>query len=128
MFIHQIRWLRLVGWRSYGILADGNASNYPVRVIKSDDSNLSDVIEVSAGNFISMFLCADGTVWIYGTGYGNKAIQLLNQDGSTVTYRYFRWGKVYPVPSDGTVWAKGGNADGVLGTGESPHSNFRCRG
>ena len=39
----------------------------------------SDVIEVSAGNFISMF-CADGTVWVSGNGYGTKAIQLLNQD------------------------------------------------
>ena len=83
-------------------------------VIKSDDSNLSDVIEVSAGNFISMFLCADGTVWVSGNGYGTKATQLLNQDGSGVTgVTDIFAGEIYIQfrKADGTVRLKGGMRD-----------------
>ena len=108
-----------VGRSSYGILADGNASNQssPVRVIKSDDSNLSDVIEVSAGNFISMFLCADGTVWVSGTGYGNKAVSCSTR--MAVPYRsnrYFRWERYIQFrKADGTVWRKAEMRMGFLG-------------
>ena len=34
--------------------------------------------------------------------------------------RYFRWERYIQFrKADGTVWAKGGNADGVLGTGDT---------
>jgi alpha-tubulin suppressor-like RCC1 family protein len=96
-----------------------------------------DVIQVSAGEAMSVALHADGTVWTWGSNLdGNLG------DGSSILKRSVP-GKVPGLPritqvsagfahvlargADGSVWAWGLNSSGQLGDGKDPSSEASAR-
>jgi alpha-tubulin suppressor-like RCC1 family protein len=108
-----------------GCLGDGTnifARNTPVQVI-----NLTDVIAVSAGSWLSLAVKLDGTVWAWGGGWAgqlgdgtttpsrNTPVQvsgLTNVIAVAAGYSFS-----VALKSDGTVWAWGLNDAGQLGDG-----------
>ena len=122
------------GLNSYGQLGVGNTANYSTPVPVHGPNNvgyLTDVVDVEAGDYHSLALKSDGTVWAWGR---NGCYQL--GDGTTTN-------RATPVPvqlfyngmgvvgglagggghslalKDGTVWSWGCNDSGQLGNNSS---------
>ena len=121
------------GSNSNGQLGDGTTTNRsnPVEVKNSDGTGLSDVVGISAGNYHTVYLKSDGTVW--GTGLNSTGslgdgtttnrsnpVEVKNSDGTglsgVVTISAGSSHTVY-LKSDGSVWATGWNGSGRLGDG-----------
>ena len=112
------------GANSSGQLGDGatyNISPTPVQV-----SNLTNVIAIAAGEYHSLALKADGTVWTWGSndfgqlGDGttinrNTPVQ-VNSLNNAVNIAA-GWSYSVALKEDGTVWAWGRNDYGQLGDG-----------
>lgn len=107
-----------------GQLGDGTSvlnRNSPVQV-----SNLTNVIDVAVGNYHSLALKSDGTVWAWGSnvfsqlGDGTTTDRLTPVQVSGLTNIVAIDSTNYhslAVKSDGTVWAWGYNTDSQLGDG-----------
>jgi alpha-tubulin suppressor-like RCC1 family protein len=117
------------GWNQYGQLANGAASTTSVPT-PAMISSLTSVTSITAGDFHSMVLRADATLWTWGS---NRSGEMGNGLTSTTPV-------VSPVEvpglsnvvaigsgedhsmvalADGSVWAWGANQDGQLGLGTS---------
>ncbi len=113
------------GANSYGQLGDGNIgtnSAYPVQV-----SDISDVVDIAAGNWHNIALSSDGTVWSWGyNAYGQLGNASSGTDIDTpvqVTCLSnviaIAAGRSHSIAlkSDGSVWCWGWNSNGQLGHG-----------
>jgi len=110
-----------------GELGDGTTtpSLYPVQVSGLGDHT---IVAISAGQYHSLALDSDGTVWVWGNndvgqlGNGTTAsstvpVQVPALAGKTITHiSGGAWGSMV-LASDGTVWSWGYNHDGQLGDG-----------
>jgi len=119
------------GYNVYGALGDGTTvqfRNIPVQVL-----NLTGAIAIAGGDYHSLALKGDGTVWAWGyNGYGqlgngtntnsNVPVRVSNLTG--VTAITSGWFHSLALKSDGTVWAWGQNWYGQLGPGVSGDSNI----
>src|SRR5579884_2980960 len=123
------------GYNYYGQLGTGNTGS-PSMSSPAQVSGLSGVIAIAAGQYHSLALKADGTVWAWGS---NNDDQLgTTASGSCYTYSSgpcsatpvqvpitnvvaIAAGQYHNLAlrSDGTVWAWGYNSDGELGTGNA---------
>ena len=120
------------GDNGYGQLGNNNSvnSSVPVQVKDSTaESYLSGVVSVSGGEYHSLAVKDDGTVWAWGDGYygqlGNggtadREVPVQVSDLTGITAAAGGGDHSLALRNDGTVWAWGFNAYGQLsGTGES---------
>ena len=122
-----------VGYNSNGQLGDGTNTlrTNPVQVVDGSGNPLSGVVGISAGNYHTVYLKEDGTVWATGknengqlgdgttTGKYNP-VQVLDVSGNPLTgVVEISAGRDHSVflKGDGTVWAVGLNSSGQLGDG-----------
>ena len=108
----------------HGELGVGDYYAYSSGVVQV--SGLTNVEQISAGNYHGLALKTDGTVWAWG--YGEQG-QLGNgsTDGSAIPVQvsnltdveYIAAGSIssYAVKADGTAWSWGDNEYGQLGNG-----------
>ena len=122
-----------MGYNSNGQLGDGTNTlrTNPVQVVDVSGNPLSGVVGISAGNYHTVYLKEDGTVWATGknengqlgdgttTGKYNP-VQVLDVSGNPLTgVVEISAGRDHSVflKGDGTVWAVGLNSSGQLGDG-----------
>jgi len=129
--------------RNYnGQLGDGNmpTDHYtPVQVVTEHTGEpLTGVIAVAAGDYHTVALREDGTVWAWGAndfgqlGDGtdgtdrDKALQVITEPGggplTGVVAITAGWCHTVALKDDGTVWAWGNNGLGQLGDGTTDSS------
>ncbi|HEX8181559.1 MAG TPA: S8 family serine peptidase, partial [Pyrinomonadaceae bacterium] len=107
------------GYNGYGQLGDGTSGNE--RHTFAQVQNLAGVVAVAAGDFHSVALKADGTVWTWGASYAlgantsTNAVQPVQVAINNVTAISARDGHVLALKADGTLWAWGANDNGQLG-------------
>jgi alpha-tubulin suppressor-like RCC1 family protein len=110
------------GYNVYGALGDGSAVQ--VRTTPVQVYGLTGITAVAGGNYHSLALKGDGTVWAWGNngegelgngagGGSNVPVQVLNLTG--VKAIAAGWYHCLALKYDGTVWAWGWNAYGQLG-------------
>ncbi|KAA5805771.1 S-layer homology domain-containing protein [Thermoanaerobacterium thermosaccharolyticum] len=101
------------GNNDHGQLGNGTTASYsstPVQV-----KGISDVVAISAGDYHTVALKNDGTVWTWGGYDGSIPVQvkgISNVKAISAGYRY-----TVALKNDGTVWAWGNNDHGQLGNG-----------
>ncbi|MFA7158542.1 MAG: hypothetical protein WC299_04505 [Kiritimatiellia bacterium] len=125
-------------------------SSIPLQVISSSDGPLTNVIQIAAGYHFTLALCADGTIWAWGSnafgqlGDGSeepgmeKAFPFTRQSSTPVKVRgsdrktilndivALAAGYQYAAAlrKDGTVWAWGSNSGGQLGNGNTTNTSY----
>ena len=121
------------GANSDGQLGDGTvgwyeSKNTPIQVIDPTDSTgyLTEVIAIAAGDFYSIALKSDGTIWTCGQNWHGQLGDGTTEGKSTpvqvsglTNVIFIDGGNAHSlaIKSDGTVWAWGGNWSGQLGDG-----------
>jgi len=122
------------GLNSSGQLGDGSTTDSNIPVTVGGSSPLTDVMTISAGEFYTVAIKNDGTVWAWGSnGYGQLG------DGTTIDkdtpvpvssltgiFTAIAAGYLHTVAlkNDGTVWAWGRNDYGQLGNGTTTDSDI----
>ena len=96
----------------------------------------TDWMEVAAGAFHTIALKTDGTLWGCGlngngqTGVGNNGMGYnifeFEQIGTDTCWKQVEacYSSSYAIKKDGSLWAWGYNAYGMLGTGDSTETNL----
>ncbi|MBL0030628.1 MAG: hypothetical protein IPP27_00120 [Bacteroidetes bacterium] len=87
---------------------------------------------MSAGLNHTLALCADGTVWSWGSNsngqLGDGVTTGIHFPGhptiSDVKYIHAGWFTSYAIKEDDTMWAWGVNSDGLLGDGTTTSQQF----
>jgi alpha-tubulin suppressor-like RCC1 family protein len=111
-----------------------NDNSYPIQV-----QGLQDVVAISAGNFLSLALKADGTVWAWGNNdqgqLGNGTDGKNNYSFTPLQVKELKGIKAISAGADcclalkteGDVWAWGSNNYSQLGIGTTKNSNVPVR-
>ena len=117
------------GYNGYGQLGDGTAGSKsrPVQVMLDAVNPLTGVTAVSAGNYYSLALKGDGTVWSWGyneygqLGDGTAADKSRPAEAFISGVAAVSAGANHSMAlrNDGTLWAWGYNFYGQLGDGTS---------
>ncbi|AEC02013.1 fimbrillin family protein [Parasphaerochaeta coccoides] len=145
MLLKNDRTLWAIGFNRYGQLGDGtsgdlNNKKTPVQVTSMNIDPGSPVVTVSAGNFYTMIVKKDGTLWATGRNeYGqlgdgtiiDKAIPVQIKDDTDGSVKMtdvaaVSAGKLHTmiVKKDGTLWATGLNDSGQLGDDTTENRNI----
>jgi alpha-tubulin suppressor-like RCC1 family protein len=119
-----------MGYNFYGQLGDGtfNNTNQPEQIVASN------VTAIAAGQWHSIFLKSDGSLWAVGNnsngqlGYGpsggnrrtNQPAQVVAGNVTAITAGFFT---SQFLKSDGSLWAMGANDYGQLGDGTFTMTN-----
>jgi len=100
-----------------GQLGDGtyNSTNRPELIVASN------VMAVAAGNYHSLFLKRDGSLWAMGAGYTNFPEQIVASNVTALAAGYLH--SLF-LKSDGSLWAMGINVYGQLGDGTINNTNL----
>lgn len=120
------------GSNAYGQIGNGTiftATNVPVQT-----SSLTGIKNVEAGEYFSVALKNDGTVWNWGRndfgqlGIGNYTdssvpVQVSGLAGVSAIAKGEFYFHTYAIKSDNTIWSWGSNFYGQLGTGNNTTSN-----
>jgi alpha-tubulin suppressor-like RCC1 family protein len=133
LFLKSDGSLWAMGYNFYGQLGDGTygspsygyATNRPEQIVASN------VTVIAAGDYHSLFLKNDGSLWVMGDNeYGqlgdgttnnvNRPEQIV---ASGVTAIAAGAGHSLFLKSDGSLWAMGYNGDGELGDGTLNNTN-----
>ncbi len=96
-------------------------------------TNSDDEVNIVAGEYHSLLLSSDGTLWAWGKNsygqlgdgtYGDKNIP--TQIGTDTDWAWVAsgWNHNVALKSDGTLWAWGRNDSGQLGIGRGPGKNI----
>jgi uncharacterized repeat protein (TIGR02543 family) len=107
----------------------GNATNAYFSSVPAQLTNLSNIAAIAAGDFHTVALTKDGTVWSWGNnnsgrlGYDTggssdrtpRQVSTLNIDGVGVKAIAAGGGHTAALKNDGTVWTWGSNYYGQLG-------------
>ncbi len=125
--------LWVMGYDNYGQLGDGlywnsyHWTNRPEQIVASN------VTAIAAGNWHSLFLKSDGSLWATGAGYSgqlgdgtysgstNRPKQVV---ASNVTAIAVGNNHSMFLKSDGSLWTMGHNYYGQLGDGNSSNTNW----
>jgi len=120
------------GSNAYGQLGNGaifTGTNVPVQA-----SSLTGVKNVEAGEYFTVALKNDGTVWNWGRndfgqlGIGNNTdssvpVQVTGLTGVNTIAKGEFYFHTYALKNDNTIWSWGSNFYGQLGTGNNTTSN-----
>jgi alpha-tubulin suppressor-like RCC1 family protein len=126
------------GRNSFGELGNGTITSNnstPVQV-----SNLTGVVAIAGGQYHSLALKSDGTVWAWGWdfagqlgdnsssgGRSDTPVQVVgpNDSGDLIGIMAIAGGQNHSLAlkNDGTVWAWGSNGDGELGNSATTNSS-----
>ncbi|MBI4947713.1 MAG: T9SS type A sorting domain-containing protein [Bacteroidetes bacterium] len=133
--------VRAWGYNNYGELGDNTylGRAVPVQVVTGASgcaTNLCNITSVSAGNYFSLALKSNGTVWAWGRNdYGQLGdgtaidkktpVQVIGLTGITTVSAGYNHSVA--LKSDGTVWAWGYNGDGELGDGTTTTTGCWCK-
>lgn len=123
-----------------GQLGNGtnSKSKYPIQVKNSDGAVLSNIQTIAAGEYHSLALKNDGTLWAWGdnldgqlgngtTRSSNYPTQVINPNGSpfnniaAIAAGGFH---TLALKNDGTLWTWGYNERGELGNGTTISSSY----
>lgn len=129
------------GQNTYGQLGDNTTTqrNAPVQVLGPGGTGfLADIVAIAAGDYYSLALKNDGTVWAWGRNnlgqLGDNTttdratpVQVLGSGGTGTLTNIIaivaRAGYSLALSADGTVWAWGYNAYGQLGNNTTTNSS-----
>ena len=116
-----------------GVDRNSTGNNRPVQVRLSSGGAFSNMIAVAAGEYHTVALRADGTVWTWGYNFDGQLgdgtttssawpIQVVAPSGTghlsnVIAVAAGGIGNTVALRADGTVWAWGRNSDGQLGDG-----------
>lgn len=122
------------GDNNYGQLGYGDDAGWstpkPVTTTGSDDDTLNSIIKIDGGNYHSLALKDDGTVWAWGkNGSGQLGdgtisspqerrtfpVKALNLENKKITQISAGAENSLALQDDGTIWAWGDNEYGQLG-------------
>ena len=120
------------GHNSYGQLGDGTATNTP-RTTPVQVIGLSDIADIAGGEWHTIALKSDGTVWTWGDNtYGElgdgssldvRAIPMQISGLSDVVAIEGGFYHTVALKSDGTIWTWGYNEYGELGDGTNTNTS-----
>ncbi len=112
------------GDNQFGELGDGTTAT---RLAPAQVTGLTGVTQVAAGRVVSLALRSDGTVWAWGANSAGQLGRGTTTDHEVTPARVTGLAGVVKISaggafelalrSDGTVWAWGSNAFGLLGNG-----------
>ena len=122
------------GTNANGQLGDNSTTDrhVPVQVTVSGGSALANIVAIAAGNYFSVALKSDGTVWAWGSGTFGQLGNAANTNSSfavqttgltsviAIATGYYH---SIALKSDGTVWDWGYNHYGQLGNNLTADSN-----
>jgi alpha-tubulin suppressor-like RCC1 family protein len=120
------------GANGSGQLGDGTTTDSPMPVQVAGLSGVT-VTAIAAGEFHTVALASDGTVWAWGSNSNGQLgdgtttdspmpVQVTGLSGVTVTAIAAGEFHTVALASDGTVWAWGSNSNGQLGDGTTTDS------
>lgn len=125
LFVKTDGSLWATGWNQYGQLGDGTyGGHYPFTTNLPEQVVSSDVTAIVAGDWHSLFLKNDGSLWAMGyNGYGELGDGTYNNTnrpekivaGGVVAIAGFDHSMF--VRNDGSLWGMGYNYDGEVGDG-----------
>jgi hypothetical protein len=135
VFVKRDGTLWAMGWDKYGQLGSGSGYNY--RDTPTQVSGVTDVVAVAAGEFQTLFVKRDGTLWAMGSGYAGElglgddekealTPTLVTSDvvavaasspGELDESPLYSYSHSLFVKRDGTLWGMGHNGAGQLGGG-----------
>jgi len=119
------------GWNYYGELGESPfTQNYTNFFLTNHSSFTEEAINLA---YLRAVIKANGTLWTWGTGYGNKygscgKSDIINHYSPVQVGALTNWSKIAnseyaikAIKTDGTLWTWGYNGEGQLGLGDVIH-------
>jgi alpha-tubulin suppressor-like RCC1 family protein len=132
LFLKSDGSLWAMGWNQDGQLGDGTyATTWPYSTNQPQEIVAGGVIAIAAGQYHSLFLKSDGSLWAMGAnGYGQLGDGTFNNTNqpeeivaSNVVALAAGGQHSLFLKSDGSLWAMGINSSGQLGNGTVYETN-----